>query len=345
MRKLKLLVVTGSFELGCALRKVLETDNSLVLVAEARDAYSARDKIIKYEPDVMLLGNDLPRMSGVTFLERLIPQYHIPAVMLADSRYKDTAYDAGAADFVAFNEHETNGGSLIERLVYDNIGYRIKKAVYPNLDMLTGMASHHVHEFQSADAAYSRNIIAIGASTGGTEALVTVMKGIHKDAPGIVIVQHMPEGYTQMYAKRLDNECDVSVKEAKTGDIVQRGQVLLAPGDKQMRIVKINHQYQVECHVGPKVSGHCPSVDVLFESVARVAGKDAIGVLLTGMGRDGAQGLLEMRKAGAYTIGQDEKSCIVYGMPKAAFDIGAVTVQVPLEQISQKIYYELDKKY
>ena len=144
MRKLKLLVVTGSFELGCALRKVLETDNSLVLVAEARDAYSARDKIIKYEPDVMLLGNDLPRMSGVTFLERLIPQYHIPAVMLADSRYKDKAYDAGAADFVAFNEHETNGGSLIERLVYDNIGYRIKKAVYPNLDMLTGMSSHHV---------------------------------------------------------------------------------------------------------------------------------------------------------------------------------------------------------
>ena len=344
MRKLKLLVVTGSFELVCALRKVLEMDNDLLLVAEAGDAYSARDKIIKYEPDVMLLGNDLPRMSGVTFLERLIPQYQIPAVMLADSRYEDMAYDAGAVDFVAFNERETNSGSLIERLIYDNIGYRIKKAVYPNLDTLTDLVTNRVQDIRSASTSHSRNIIAIGASTGGTEALVTVMKGIRKDAPGIVIVQHMPEGFTQMYAQRLDNECGLSVKEAKTGDIVQRGQVLLAPGDKQMRIVKVNKTYQVECRSGPRVSGHCPSVDVLFESVAKVAGKDAIGVLMTGMGRDGAQGLLEMRKAGAFTIGQDEKTCIVYGMPKAAYDLGAVTVQVPLEQISQKIYYELDKK-
>ncbi len=147
-----------------------------------------------------------------------------------------------------------------------------------------------------------------------------------------------------MYAQRLDNESEVTVKEAKSGDMVKPGQVLIAPGDKQMRIVKINNIYQVECRVGPKVSGHCPSVDVLFESVARVAGKNAIGVLMTGMGSDGANGLLAMKKAGARTIGQDEKTCVVYGMPKVAYEIGAVEWQVPLEQIAQKVYYLLENK-
>ena len=188
------------------------------------------------------------------------------------------------------------------------------------------------------------SIIAIGASTGGTEAIATVVRGLHRDIPGIVMVQHMPEGYTQMYAHRLDSEGEVSVKEAVSGDVVKPGQILLAPGDKQMRIVKINGRYQVECKHGPRVTGHCPSVDALFESVARVAGKEAIGVLMTGMGSDGAKGLLAMRNAGARTIGQDEKTCIVYGMPKVAYEIGAVKWQVPLEQIAQKIYYLLDKR-
>ena len=147
-----------------------------------------------------------------------------------------------------------------------------------------------------------------------------------------------------MYAQRLNNECEITVKEAKTGDTVIKGQALLAPGDKHLRLIKVNGVYQVECSAGSKVSGHCPSVDVLFKSVAKSAGRDAVGILLTGMGRDGAQGLLEMRKAGALTIGQDEKTCIVYGMPKAAYDLGAVTWQVPLENIAQKLYYILDKK-
>ena len=157
------------------------------------------------------------------------------------------------------------------------------------------------------------------------------------------MVQHMPEGYTQMYARRLDCEGEVSVKEAVSGDVVKPGQILLAPGDKQMRVVKINGRYQVECRYGPRVTGHCPSVDALFESVARTAGKEAIGVLMTGMGSDGAKGLLAMKNAGARTIGQDEKTCVVYGMPKVAYEIGAVNWQVPLEQIAQKIYYLLDK--
>ena len=202
------------------------------------------------------------------------------------------------------------------------------------------------HTFRNVGngADVTTSVIAIGASTGGTEAIATVVRGLRKDIPGIVMVQHMPEGYTQMYAHRLDNEGEVSVKEAVSGDVVKPGQILLAPGDKQMRIVKINGRYQVECKHGPRVTGHCPSVDALFESVARVAGKEAIGVLMTGMGSDGAKGLLAMKNAGARTIGQDEKTCIVYGMPKVAYEIGAVKWQVPLDQIAQKIYYLLDKR-
>ena len=184
----------------------------------------------------------------------------------------------------------------------------------------------------------SNMLIAIGASTGGTEAIFDVVRQFRKDIPGVVIVQHMPPGFTQMYANRLNNQCQVAVKEAVTGDRVMPGQVLIAPGDKQMRLVKVNGMYQVECKAGEKVSGHCPSVDVLFQSVAKTAKKDAVGVILTGMGGDGAKGLLEMRKAGAITIGQDEASCVVYGMPKVAYDIGAVQYQTELSNIANKVY-------
>lgn len=181
-------------------------------------------------------------------------------------------------------------------------------------------------------------VIAIGASTGGTEAICGVLKEFKADIPGVVIVQHMPPGFTKMYAERLDNQYPLSAKEAKTGDKVVKGHVLVAPGDIHMRLVKQNGIYQVECQRGEKVSGHRPSVDALFESVAEVAKEEAIGVLLTGMGADGAKGLLEMKKAGAQTIGQDKESCVVYGMPKVAYEIGAVMYQLPLSAIGQKIY-------
>lgn len=182
-------------------------------------------------------------------------------------------------------------------------------------------------------------IVAIGASTGGTEAIFSVVKNFGPDIPGVVIVQHMPPGFTEMYAKRLDNQCRVRVKEACTGDRVMRGQVLIAPGgDRHMRLVKVNGVYQVECRPGPKVNGHCPSVDELFYSVANTAGSRALGIILTGMGGDGAKGLLAMRKAGAETIGQDESTCVVYGMPKVAYDIGAVKHQVRLDDIAKKAY-------
>ena len=186
-------------------------------------------------------------------------------------------------------------------------------------------------------------IVAIGASTGGTEAIFEVVKRFRRDIPGVVIVQHMPPGFTKMYAERLNNQCEVAVKEAVSGDQVLQGQVLIAPGDRQMKLVKVGDVYQVECRGEEKVSGHCPSVDVLFKSVAKVAGDKAIGVILTGMGGDGAQGLLEMRNAGALTIGQNEASCVVYGMPKVAYDIGAVQSQLDLTAIAGKVYSLLSK--
>lgn len=332
MRELKVLLVTDSYDLGNTLKRILETDRELILVAEANNAYMARDKILECKPDIMLLSNELPRMSGITFLERLMPQYPIPTVMLGAPELEEQAYDAGAGDFIAFDD---TGFGDYKALYREHIPERLHQVVFPGLDK---------NMFLKGNTDWGKTIIAMGASTGGTEAIHQVVRELKQDIPGIVMVQHMPVGFTAMYAERLNNECEVTVKEAKSGDIVRKGQVLLAPGDKQMRLVKVNGVYQVECRPGPKVSGHCPSVDVLFESVAKTAGRDAIGVLMTGMGRDGAKGLLEMKRKGAVTIGQDEKTCVVYGMPKEAYEIGAVTYQVPLGQIAQKLYYILGRK-
>lgn len=336
MRKVRVLLVSGNYELSSALKKIVTEDRRLALVAQAQDAYSARDAIIEYKPDVMLLCNNLPRMEGIVFLRKLMPQYPLATVVIASPGKESEAYDAGAADFVGFCEEQT---TTYDSLAYEMLGDRLIRALYPS------WKGDEDKEYEQKQGAPSDFVIAIGASTGGTDAIVEVVRHLRPDIPGVVAVIHMPEGFTNLYAQRLNEECEVNVREAKSGDIVKNGEVLLAPaGDKHMRLVKVNGVYQVECRKGPKVSGHCPSVDALFESVARVAGKNSLGVILTGMGRDGAEGLLAMRKAGAMTIGQDEKSCVVYGMPKAAFDIGAVVKQASLGQIAHKIHYFLDKK-
>lgn len=342
MGRLKVLLVVGNLDMRRHLRGILDADIDLDVVAEANNAYTARDKIIECDPDVMLLCHDLPKMPGIVFLEKLMPQRSTATLVMAEPQFEDAAYHAGAKDFIA-----CVGDS--EHLENENICNRLKKAAGGEWMMAAKQASlpvmaHILKNTGDGSQSVTTSIIAIGASTGGTEAIATVVRGLRRDIPGIVMVQHMPEGFTQMYAQRLNREGEVTVKEAQSGDVVRQGQILLAPGDKQMRIVKINGRYQVECKYGPRVTGHCPSVDALFESVARVAGKEAIGVLMTGMGSDGAKGLLAMKNAGARTIGQDEKTCIVYGMPKVAYDIGAVKWQVPLEQIAQKIYYLLDKQ-
>lgn len=334
MKKIRVLVVDDSVLFRNLLVQSLSEDPYLEVVAQAGDAYAARDAIIKYRPDVMTLDVEMPKMNGIEFLRKLMPQYPLPVVVISalDAKVFD-AMEAGAVDFVC--KPSTVDRAKVGDFIRKELGTKIKIASTVRVGNLKRVESYPVN----GGAALKKDmVIAIGASTGGTEAIFEVVKQFRTDIPGVVVVQHMPPGFTGMYANRLNNQCQVAVKEAVTGDKVLPGRVLIAPGDKHLRLVKVNGIYQVECKEGPKVSGHCPSVDVLFSSVAKTAGKDALGVILTGMGGDGANGLLEMRKAGAATIGQNEATCVVYGMPKVAFDIGAVQYQMELSSITNKIY-------
>lgn len=340
MKPIRVLVVDDSVMFRNLLVKGLDADPNIEVVAQAEDAYAARDAIIKYKPDVMTLDVELPKMNGIDFLKKLMPQYPLPVVMISSLNDKVfDALDAGAVDFV--NKPNNLNRAQLNDFLAQELATKIKIASTAKVGKLkrvdTSSISGHI-SVSSAD-----RIVAIGASTGGTEAIFEVVKQFKRDIPGVVIVQHMPPGFTKMYADRLNNQCEVAVKEAVTGDKVLQGQVLIAPGDRHMRLVKVGGMYQVECKGTDRVNGHCPSVEVLFNSVAKVAGKNAVGVILTGMGGDGAKGLLEMRNAGAQTIGQDEASCVVYGMPKVAYDIGAVQYRMPLTQIAGKVYSLLSK--
>lgn len=340
MRKIKVLVVEDSMFFRELLVKHLNTDPMLEVVASARDPFEARDMIIKYKPDVMTLDIEMPRMDGIEFLRKLMPQYPMPVVMI--SSLSDKVFDAlnaGAVDFVV--KPSMTDRKLLEEFISTELPIKIKIA---STAKISNMKRNTIPSLSESVNGNNKDLIlAIGASTGGTEAIATILKDFGPDIPGTVIVQHMPAGFTEMYANRLNDQCRVMVKEAKNGDKVIPGQVLIAPGgDCQMRLVKVNGAYQVEIKPGPKVSGHCPSVDVLFESVAKAAKNRAVGIILTGMGGDGAKGLLEMRQAGARTIGQDESTCVVYGMPKVAFDIGAVEHQEKLADIAKKTYAVLN---
>lgn len=340
MRQIRVLIVEDSLVFRELLVQHLNADPAINVVAAVRDAYEARDAIVKYKPDVMTLDIELPRMNGIEFLRKLMPQYPLPVVVIsALSEKVFDALNAGAVDFVA---KPANANRMqLEAFVKNELPVKIKIASIAKVsnrkkEVLT-MPSQALKDNKDM-------IIAIGASTGGTEAIATVIKEFGPDIPGVVVVQHMPPGFTGMYAERLNNQCRVRVKEAKTGDMVTPGTVLIAPGgDSHMQLVKMNGSYQVAIRPGPKVNGHCPSVDVLFQSVADVAGDRALGIILTGMGGDGANGLLSMRRAGARTIGQDESSCVVYGMPKVAYDMGAVEHQERLQDIAKKTYLLLSR--
>lgn len=340
MRKIRVLVVEDSMFFRELLVKNLNTDPALEVVASARDPFEARDMIVKYKPDVMTLDIEMPKMNGIEFLKKLMPQYPMPVVMI--SSLSDKVFDAlnaGAVDFVA--KPALTDKKKLEEFISKELPVKIKIASTAKIGNIKKTVVPTLSENLSNDN--KELILAIGASTGGTEAIATILKDFGPDIPGTVIVQHMPAGFTEMYANRLNDQCRVKVKEAKHGDKVLPGQVLIAPGgDCQMRLIKSGGTYQVEVKPGPKVSGHCPSVDVLFESVAKSAKNRALGIILTGMGGDGAKGLLEMRKAGAKTIGQDESTCVVYGMPKVAFDIGAVECQEKLGDIAKKTYAVLN---
>ena len=341
MRKIRVLVVEDSLMFRDLLVKNLNADPGIEVVATAKDPFEARDALIEYKPDVMTLDIELPRMNGIDFLKKLMPQYPLPVVVISSLSSKVfDAMNAGAVDFVAKPVNATK--EQLDAFMKTDLAVKIKIASIAKV----GSWKKTPLEMPSQTLAGNliEKVIAIGASTGGTEAIETVIKEFKSDIPGVVVVQHMPPGFTEMYAKRLNEQCQVKVKEAKTGDIVQPGQVLIAPGgDAHMQIVKINGSYQVVIRKAPKVNGHCPSVDVLFQSVAKAAGKNAVGIILTGMGGDGAKGLLAMRNAGARTIGQDESTCIVYGMPKVAYDIRAVEFQEKLPDIAKRTYAILSK--
>ena len=341
MGPIRVLVVEDSIVFRELLVQNLCRDPMIQIVATASDPFEARDAIIAHKPDVMTLDIELPKMSGIEFLRKLMPQYPLPVVVI--SSLSDKVFDAmnaGAVDFVA-KPAVTSKAQLVD-FIQNELLVKIKIAA--NAQVSNIRRSLMIHQHQRLSEKKNHLVVAIGASTGGTEAILSVVKEFGTDIPGIVAVQHMPPGFTEMYAKRLDDQCHIRVKEARTGDRVMPGHMLIAPGgDRHMHLVKMNEGYQVDIKPGPKVNGHCPSVDVLFESVARTVGSDALGIILTGMGGDGAKGLLAMRNAGARTIGQDESTCIVYGMPKVAYDLGAVEHQEKLTDIAGRTYALLNK--
>lgn len=330
---IKVLIVDDSIVFREVLSRGISTDPGIRVVATAMDPFDARDKIIEFEPDVMVCDVEMPKMNGIEFIRRLLPQYPLPVIIV--SSLSDAVFDAmntGAVDFVV--KPNVNSAKSVESFLYEIINkIKIASAAKVQQNKVIKVISGHAAEIED-----TTSIIAIGASTGGTEAIYSVVKSLPLGIPGIVIVQHIPPVFSKMFADRLNNATPFHVKEAQTGDYLEKNSIFIAPGDKHMKIKKIGERYRVECFEGEKVNGHCPSVDVLFESVAKEAESKAVGVILTGMGYDGAKGLLSMRKKGARTIGQDEKTSVVYGMPKVAYNLGAVEKQAPLENIPQLIY-------
>lgn len=353
MDKIKVLIVDDSALVRQTLVSILESDPQIEIVGVAADPYIAVDKIKECVPDVITLDIEMPRMDGLTFLKKLMSQHPIPVVVISTLTEKGTdsallALEYGAVEVLA--KPKVNTKILLEQSKIE-LCDKVKAAALANVKRRTFSARTATSEVApklSADAVIGKHtstsmvqttetVIAIGASTGGTEALRVLLEGFPADCPGIVIVQHMPEMFTKQFAQRLNSLCKVSVKEAENGDKVLRGHVLLSPGGKHMMLKRSGAIYHVEIVDGPLVNRHRPSVDVLFRSVARYAGKNVVGAILTGMGDDGARGMLEMKEAGAHTIAQDENSCVVFGMPKEAIKLGGADKILPLSDISKYI--------
>lgn len=331
VKKVKVLVIDDSLVFRETVARGIANDPMIEVVGTASDAFIARDKIIDLEPDVLTLDVEMPRMNGIDFLRRLMPQYPLPVVMVSSiSSSVFDALDAGAVDFVSKPNASTEQG--LERFIKELI-VKIK---------IASVAKVGQHKLQNSRIPVVKTnqrdrVIAIGASTGGTEAVLEVIRAFPADMNAVLVVQHMPPVFTRLYAQRLNEVCAMTVKEAATGDEILPGRVLIAPGDYHMEVLQRGTSYFVNCRKGERVNGHCPSVDVLFHSVANKLGSKAIGLILTGMGYDGAKGILKMKQCGAMTIGQDESSSVVYGMPRVAYDIGAVLKQAPLKQIPELV--------
>jgi two-component system chemotaxis response regulator CheB len=349
MTKIKVLIIDDSAVVRQTLTEILSSDPQIEVVGSAADPYIAVERLKEIVPDVITLDVEMPRMDGITFLRKLMSQHPIPVVMCSTltEEGSQTAFKAleyGAVDII--QKPKMGIKQFIEEskiLICDAVkaAALTKRKKIPATTLL-------VAPKLTADAVLAKGInkamiqttdkvVAIGASTGGTEALKAFLEVLPEDAPGMVVVQHMPENFTRAFANRLNTICRVTVKEAENDDTVIRGRVLIAPGNKHTLLKRSGARYYVEVKEGPLVSRHRPSVDVLFRSTARYAGKNAIGVIMTGMGDDGAKGMLEMKEAGAYNIAQDEASCVVFGMPKEAIKLHAVDKVIPLEGIAKEI--------
>ena len=345
MPRIRLMIIDDSLFFRTFLNQRVGRDPSIEIVGSFGDPVEASKNIHSLRPDVIVCDMEMPRMRGNEFLRTVLPKHpNVKAVVI--SSLSSNVFDAmhtGAIDFVGkpgsqpgYNEDQFVM-EIIEKIKIASQAHVIRPGMAPARRMpMTQTAAPPART--SVIGATSKSIIAIGASTGGTEAIIEVVKRLPASTPGVVIVQHMPPVFTRMYAERLDKICPMSVREAKKGDRVERGNILIAPGgDEQMYLRQDAKGYYTYLALGEKVSGHCPSVDVLFESVAKTAGRNAVGVILTGMGADGARGLVQMKQTGAHTIGQNEESCVVYGMPMEAYNRGGVSEQLTLSAIGDAV--------
>ncbi|MEK6532160.1 MAG: chemotaxis response regulator protein-glutamate methylesterase [Deltaproteobacteria bacterium] len=346
-KQIKVLIVDDSAVVRQTLTHILSLDSSIVVIGAAQDPFIAAERIKQEAPDVIMLDIEMPRMDGLTFLHKIMSQHPIPVVIcssLAESG-SETAFKAleyGAVEVIAKPKLGTMDFLEESRI---RICDAVKAASQARLTRINARELSYRPKL-SADAVLPKatmamiqtteKVIVIGASTGGTEALKEFLCALPPDSPGIVIVQHMPEKFTATFAKHLDDVCGITVKEAEDNDTVLRGRALLAPGNKHMILKRSGARYYVNIKDGPLVSRHRPSVDVLFRSAAQYAGSNAVGVILTGMGDDGAKGLLEMRQTGAYNIAQDEATSIVFGMPREAIKLNAAQAVLPLNQIANE---------
>jgi two-component system chemotaxis response regulator CheB len=346
----RVLIIDDSASVRQTMTDILRSDPEIEVIGTATDPYAAARRLAKDVPDVITLDVEMPRMDGITFLRKLMAQHPIPVVMCSSLTEKGSAtlmqaLEAGAVDVILKPRMDTRQ-FLLDASV--RICDAVKAAARANLSRIPHRAPPP--EKLSADvmlpppvnktkamARTTETVICIGASTGGTESLKVVLEALPVDTPGIVIVQHMPEKFTEAFASRLNGLCQVEVKEAADGDVVLRGRVLIAPGNKHTLLRRSGARYFVEVKDGPLVCRHRPSVDVLFRSAAQYAGSNAVGIIMTGMGDDGARGLLEMHTAGAWTIAQDEATSVVFGMPREAIERGAADKVVPLDLIAPQI--------
>ena len=345
MHTIRVMIVDDSIMFREFLSRALAGDPALEVVGAFADPLAAVSQIAVLKPNVLAVDMEMPKMRGDEFLRTVLPKYpSVNAVVIsALSKNVFEAMHAGAIDFVG--KPGSSPGYEKEQFIEDVIE-KIKIAAAASLRRPTAVGYTRPTALAAKAPAGRLNLvmakktslIAIGASTGGTEAIIEVIKDFPASTPGVVIVQHMPPVFTRLYAERLDKFMAMKVREAKSGDRVERGTVLIAPGgDQQMRVRGDAQGYYIHLNTEPKVNSHCPSVDVMFESVAQAAGGSAVGVILTGMGADGARCLRQMRDKGAHTIGQDQESCVVYGMPKVAYDLGGVAEQLPLGSIGQAV--------